>query len=122
MWAMMLKLRMCAASMTKRGMPPAERGMKSFRLIHPHPPSSVLREDNGVHSEEKGILPPARCGTRKAPSNLPGQSNTQLQQAFRCLVGRGFGVDTKNRFRARTAQHEPGAVRCDELHAVERLD
>src|SRR2546430_7130385 len=100
-------------------MPPAEREIISFRLIRPHPSSSVLREDSGVHSEEKGILPPAPCGTRKAPSNLPGQFNTQLQQAFRRLVGPGLGVDTKNRFRARTAKHEPGPISCDELHAVE---
>src|SRR5205807_893607 len=100
-------------------MPAAERGMKSFRLIRPHPSSSVLREDSGVHSEEKGILPAARYGTRKAPSNLPGQFNTQLQQASRRSVGPGLGVDTKDRFRARTAKHEPGPVRCDELHAVE---
>src|SRR2546430_7016072 len=100
-------------------MPAAERGMKSFRLIRPHPPSSVLREDSGVRSEEKGILPVALYGTRIASSNLPGQFNTQLQQAFRRLVGSGLGVDTKNRFRARTAKHEPGPVRRDELHAVE---
>src|SRR5207302_7232719 len=116
MWAMMLKLRMCAASMTKTRN--ATRGTRN-EIIPPDPPSSVLREDSGVHSEEKGILPPAPCGTRKAPSNLPGQFNTQLKQAFHRLVGPGFGVDTKNRFRARAAQHEPGPVRRDELHAVE---
>src|SRR5213594_3821136 len=110
MWAMMLKLRMCAASITQEATRSMKREMNLFRLARPHPPSNVPREDNGVHSEEKGNLPDTGCGSGTPRSELPGQSGPELQQFFRFGVRSGLCVNAQKRFRAGAAEHEPGTV------------